>query len=208
KASFEWAGQTMTRPENFLGVWPVIRNNRLKGGTLFIAAEKNTSEAAVRLGAELAGLWEMKRSFTDPAELDGIITAVYHLPLIAQEAYLNCLITSPGWADREKAIDKSSVGSLFPGPENPDHQDEVFSLLNSRDDCVQQLNELIGRLLVYRNALAGGNEPELKKLLEMNGPLRKAGSADQRPTDPDVVSAGEVMRQTFFGGFLRKNRRQ
>jgi len=230
KSAAAWARQFLKHPDRFLGVWAGIspqylgepgsggdsaRPDLFKGAMLFAAAAKDTSDDAIRLAEGLANLLEMECSFTDPAELDGLIAAVYQFPLLAANGLLSCLNKRPGWKDGKKAAGKLFYTMTSPVAMQTDRTEPGTALLENRENTVRILNDYIAELVSYRNALQSRDETTLRSLIEENQKnreqwemdYRKPSHAAEMPAGTLNINASEMIQQVFFGGFLRKKNR-
>lgn len=226
-AAAGWARQYLKAPENYVGVWFGVNPELLgiksdggktaspelfKGSSLFIAADPKTSENTIKLASGLADMLGMECSFVEPLELDAMIAASYHLPVLASHAMLSCLTKRSGWLDGKKAAGKVfyEVASLV--DENLDQEEKGTSLLDTREHTVRMLNEYIIELKTLRDVLQNKDENGLRVLIEDNEKALNQWLADYKKanvsansTAPAInMSASEVMAQTFFGGLLRR----
>lgn len=226
-AASAWARQYMDHPENYIGLWFGINPQYLglksdggktaapdffRGGTLFIAAERDTAEDTIKLASGLADMLEMECSFVEPVELDVIISASYHLPVLASHALMRCVIRHPGWLDGKKAAGKVFCAAAEQVNIKPDREEAGFSLIESREHSVRLLNEYISELKTLRDMLQNSEENELRTLIGENEKAldqwlidyRKSNLESEHQSHTVNVSASEILSQTFFGGLLRR----
>ena len=221
-----WARQYMKQPNRFLGVWAGIgpaclgdpcagnhsaRADLFKDGVLFAAAETDTSEAAIQTAADLAKTLKMGCAFTEPLELEGIISAVYLLPALAAHGLFSCLSRRPGWTDGKNAAGKTFYSMTSPVGLRTDQEDPGMTFLCSRGQTVRLLDEYIAELTAYRDMLRDSDGSALQKILKENKDRKEQWEKDQRrsaafpkgPSGDGDPRAADLIRQTFFGGFLR-----
>lgn len=206
------AGRYLSHPENYLGIWPGAASFSRKA-VLFIAADLHTSETAIRTASDLSDLLGMERFFIDPTELDGLIAAVYSMPLLASAGLMDCLGRQPGWKDGAKAAEKTLIGMKDPlcGETGSEAPETVF--LNNRENTVRLLDEYITDLTALRDLLERGDGTGLRARLDTAREIREQwyGNIRQKNktgmTSSRMPAPAETMAQTFFGGLLRKKDR-
>ncbi len=219
-AAAGWARQYMSNPENFVGIWPGVAPKYLseaqagaksahadlfKGAAMYICPDSKTSETAVNLTAGLARMLGMECSFTDPAELDGILAADWHLPVMMGYSLVNCLTGRSGWRDGKKACGKEfrAAASVI------DREEDVTALMNNRENNIRLIDEYTAELKKLRGLLQNKDESGLREYMDAaeKGIDRPSESASD--TEPKVeINAAETLRQTFFGGFLRNKKKE
>ncbi len=195
-AAAGWARAYMTHPENFVGIW--------LGEAMYVCPDSKTSEAAVNMASELARALETECFFTDPAELDGILAADWHLPVMMGYSLVNCLTGRPGWRDGKKACGKEfrAAASVI------DREEDVTALMNNRENNIRLIDEYTAELKKLRGLLQNKDESGLREYMDAaeKGIDRPSESASD--TEPKVeINAAETLRQTFFGGFLRNKKK-
>ena len=204
------ARQYLADPDNFLGIWPgadqsVFTDVKGAGGrTLFIAADVHTHEEALSRAAELAGILKMEVRFTDPEELDGLIAAYDLLPQLLSNGMLKWGYERPGWDYGKKAAGQAFYRLLASLP--PVQQGTEDALLSSREHLAGILDEYMKVLADLREMLVREDREGLREMLEEN---RQALSGFDFKTKEhtETARAADVMQQTFFGGFLRKQKK-
>ena len=204
-AAIGWARQFLSRPEAFAGIWA-------GSGTLFTAADAAVSEAALKTAAELAALLGLKHTFADPAELDGLITSVYDLPILAAAGLTACLSGRSGWKDGQNAAGEILQQMTAPARIKTDRDGSETALLSHRESTVRLLDEYIRTLGTIRDLIRQQDESGLRTLTENSrkaaGVLLRAPSRPRgEPVMPDLPGSADLLRQTFFGGLLRKRNR-
>ncbi len=230
-AAAGWARQFMSQPENYVGIWPGIAAKYMsepqagagsahadlfKGATMYICPDSKTSETTVNLASGLARMLEMECSFTDPAELDGILAADWHLPVMLGYSLVGCLAGRSGWADGKKACGKEFRSASAPLYNVIDREEAGTALMNNRENNIRMINEYIAELKKLRDLLQNRDSSGLCNYMTETGQSVEQWITDYRQsnlaasdTSPKVeVSAAETFRQTFFGGFLRNRKKE
>lgn len=123
--------------------------------------------------------------FTDPAEHDGLVAGVSHLPYLLSAALMRTLAGQPGW--REMAT--LAAGGFETATRLAGHDAKLFAeiLAANGDNVVRQLDLLIEELESFRSRLLatdpgvlGALEQAQKYRLEWEGQRRKAAAEAQR----------------------------
>lgn len=200
------ARQYLAAPDRFLGIWPGYFTGEKdpEGGTLFVAADVHTHEQAVSRAAELAGILKMEVRFADPEELDGLIAAYALAPQLLSDGLLKWGRERPGWDYGRKAAGEAFYRLLASVP--PAQQPTEESFLNSREHLAGVLDEYMAVLAVLREMLVREDREGLREILEEN--RRALEKFDfKAKDDAEKVRAADVMQQTFFGGLLRKQKK-
>ncbi len=196
-AAAGWARAYMTHPENFVGIW--------LGEAMYVCPDSKTSEAAVNMASELARALETECFFTDPAELDGILAADWHLPVMMGYSLVNCLTGRPGWRDGKKACGKEfrAAASVI------DREEDVTALMNNRENNIRLIDEYTAELKKLRGLLQNKDESGLREYMDAAEKGIDRPSESAADAEPKVeISAAETLRQTFFGGFLRNKKKE
>ena len=194
-AAAGWARQYMAHAENFAGIW--------LGEATYVCPDSKTSEAAVNLASELARALGAEAFFTDPAELDGILAADWHLPVMMGYSLVGCLTGRPGRRDGKKAVGKEfrAAASVI------DQEQAGTALMNNRENNIRLIDEYIAELKKLRGLLQNKDESGLREYMDAaeKNIDRPSDSASEAEPKSDI-NAAETLRQTFFGGFLRKKK--
>lgn len=208
KAAAGWAKQYLAHPENFTGIWAGT-------GTLFIAADTAASKAAVRTASDFAKMLGLKHSFADPEELDGLISAVYDLPVLAAHGLISFLSKRPGWTDTQKTADQTLQQMTDPVRKLNDRDGSGTAFFSHRETCVRALDDYIKELSAIRELIRRGDESGLRSLLDEDRDAleqwesgqRSFGKDRENAPDTAPMTAAGMMNQTFFGGLLRRKKR-
>ncbi len=227
EAAAGWARRYLKTPENYVGIWTGVNPEHLftsgegahaaaadyfKGSSLFIAADEKTSEQTIKFVTNLAEALEMECSFAGPAELDGMISASYLLPVMAAYGLTGCLSKRSGWTDGKKAAGRTFSRMTSPVRTAIDREENGTAFLDNRENIVRLLNEYIGELKTVRDLLNSRDEAGLRSLIEDDKKALDQWDKDYRQANRKIedsgamsgLSASAAMNQVFFGGFLRK----
>lgn len=227
EAAAGWARRYMKEPDNFVGIWTGVNPEHLadagegahaaaadyfKGSSMFIAADEKTSETAIGFATNLAGVLDMECSFADPAELDGMISASFLLPVIASYGLTGCISKRSGWTDGKKAAGRTFSRLTSPVAGELDREEIGKAFAENRENLVRLLNEYMTELKSIRDLLTGKDESGLRTMIEDDKKALEQWEKDYRQPnrkadDSGAVSnmkASDAINQVFFGGFLRK----
>lgn len=226
----EWAGQFLPPSIRFVTGVPIpgpsfapgeplsgpesARADLFRGGLYCIAPTLDTDESAIQVLVALAQILGAQAFFTEPLEYDGLQAGVTDLPALLAAALLRATVDSPGWSDLRKVAGHAFAAVSAPaGADAPALQ--MAALLN-RENLVRRLDLLLDQLGWVRQWLLDGDERALGEFYAqaVAGRARwlaeRAGGKWEKNLEPAAkpLTAGERATQMFFGGLLRRPRRE
>jgi prephenate dehydrogenase len=156
-----WAEEYLPHSVLFVGGHPILSVDTFDDGlataALFkdcvycLTPTKRTSSTALHQVIQLIELLDARVRFLEPAEHDGLVAGVNHLPFVLSAILMNTVAASPSWADAAIVAEKSMYNMTRTTSNNP----EVY-----RDICVTNsealsrwLDEYIRGLSAFRNQL-------------------------------------------------------
>jgi prephenate dehydrogenase len=207
-----WAAELLPKAVYFVGGHPILLGEGDAGSAradlfdkkLFCLTPGATTDAsAVRLAADLAEALGAQPFFLDPAEHDGMMAAVEHLPQLLSGALADVVSRSSGWRDLRKVagsqfyagtwLTQGSGGTV------------AATLASNREQVAHWLDALIARLNEWRDLLAEGNEGVIAQAVNDGMSERQrwiqaslSGNWDEDLTAVSMPTAGGMWRD-FFG---------
>jgi len=178
---FRWMKEILPKECHYVGLAPALNPTYLHSpelglnaaradlfhkGVVLIDAPPGTPEQAVTLASDFVRLLGATPLLADPAESDGIMTAIHLLPQLAGAALLNASVDQPGWLERRKLAGRpfASVTGGFA------YQDEIgalkLSVMQNRTNNVYALDVLIAALTGLRNEIESGDERGVEERLK------------------------------------------
>lgn len=199
----------------FVGGNPILVNqiDRTTAGasaTLFdhapwaLCPSPTLSPDAVSAVSDLVTMVGAQPFFLDAAEHDGLMAAVDGLPAVMAAALLDVAGQNPSWREMRRVAGNQFEAATY----LPDQQAADFTtvLLSNSAGVVHWLDQMIGRLQVWRTALAAGDETTLAQDFTRAAELRSQWLAmvtrgdfegDERPKQTTS------MWSRFFGQAIR-----
>jgi prephenate dehydrogenase len=173
----------------------------------------SANEEAVQLMTGLVSLVGAEPFFLDPAEHDGLLTAVEHLPRLLSVALMDTMVKAESWREGRKLAGRvfeqvSAGASGDPDGVRDNFLENQHILLHWMDHCIEQLHQL-------RALIAAGEataEP-LAQIIDQAVVQRENWHKDYikgqfgdpgQTTKPDVEIPGFWDRWIGFGGFRKK----
>ena len=192
------------------------RADLFQNGLVAVTALHTTAGEAIKLAANFVTLLGARAFFADLAEVDGIMSTVSTLPVLAAAALTETVIGQPGWADIRKL-----TGRPFVAATQPLAVEEAAALAEvawqNRVNTVRVLDEYIATLKSLRDEIDGEKKKSLQAHLERilraraqwrrvraDGDWQSIESLEQEiPTASDLF-----MQQLGFGKLLGLGRKK
>ena len=156
-----WAEEYLPTSVFFVGGHPILNNdifeNRLASAALFkncvycLTPTKRTSSAALDKALQLIELLGSRVRFLEPAEHDGLVAGVNHLPFVLSAILLNTVAERPSWADAAIVADKSMYNMTDMTINDPQAYRDIC--LTNSEALSRWLAEYISELSAFRDQL-------------------------------------------------------
>jgi prephenate dehydrogenase len=173
-----WVEQFLPGNCHYVGFTPVIGSEYLtdmgfgpetssadlfEGSLIGIIGGQATSEDVMKLAVNLVHLLGATPYFTDPLEIDGLMSLTYILPQVIAAALLRISQHSPGWREARKVASKA-----YNQTTNPFGQDEIagalaVSFINNQENTTRLINDLIRELVKLRDLPEEINQEEIEE---------------------------------------------
>lgn len=214
------AAEILPEEVHFVGANPIIsgpvegegaeaaRADLFENGLFCVVPSPDADPNAVKLATDLIGLLGSRPLFVDPAEHDGMLAAVEHLPAVLAVALLEMVVQQPTWRELRKLAGPSFESITNLASAEPETYRDV--LLSNHDNVLRWIDAFSASLASVRQALVEG-EPEAitqrfeAALLERRKWLRDRaeGQWDTRPAIEER-DRPNVLTDVFLGGLWRK----
>jgi prephenate dehydrogenase len=223
----DWAREILPDTVHFVGGNPIInltagerpcsgldaaQADLFRGALYCLTPAPDTDPAAVELVAGLVRQLGALPYFLDPAEHDGLIAAVEHLPAVLTAVLLEVTSRAPAWREMRRLAGVAYHDSTQLTAEDAVANREVC--LVNRDNLVRWIEICQDELEVWKTALKAQDTDTLDVCFQQSiearaGWLRAAQSGDWdtvAPTRPiEMPSSGSFFSQLLgFGGLRRK----
>jgi prephenate dehydrogenase len=180
--STQWAKETISAEDRyFLTFTPAVNARYLsepdkgpasahadlyKDSVVMITGPAGVDESAVSLAENLARLLGSTPVFSEPYEVDGLLSANHLLPGLMAVALVNITAGKPGWNDGRKIASSryarvAELAEYVDGGKKP-----ALEVLHNRENAVRALESLMIELAEMRDALSAGDEEKIHAKLE------------------------------------------
>ena len=219
-----WADEFLPEQVHFVGSDPILgaeasaqggleaaRADLFQGGVFCLTPSPSADPAAVKLVSDLTGILGATPIFFDPAEHDGLVAAVDHLPTFLSLTLLNNLVHQPAWRELRKVAGAPFEAVTQLAGTEPTALVELF--LSNKDNIVRAIDGFSASLAALRQDLAEGETEELAQRFGEATEAwlkwhhdRETGQWEgdvsvQMPEKPNVLA------DAFLGGWWRKRRK-
>jgi prephenate dehydrogenase len=212
-----WAEELLPETVSFVGGNPVVISDGsgpdaadadlFRGSQYCITPASNVHPDAVSLVTSLVALLGGHPYYLDPAEHDGLMAGVEHLPQALALALANGTMHEAVWREMRKLAGGSFERISVLIGEDPDAVSSL--LLANRDNLVRWLDAYEAALKVVRDLVAQGEHEPLAKVVDRAVVARRQWHQDQRDAfaeiKPAEVERTSFLRQMFLGERRRRS---
>ncbi|MGZ3625413.1 MAG: prephenate dehydrogenase [Ktedonobacteraceae bacterium] len=156
-----WAEEYLPTSVFFVGGHPIINKDifedRLASADLFkncvycLTPTKRTSSAALDTIMKLIEILDAQVRFLEPAEHDGLVAGVNHMPFVISAILLNTVVGSPSWVDAALVAEKSMYDMTRLSSKHPEAYRDIC--LTNSEALSRWLGEYISELSTFRDQL-------------------------------------------------------
>ena len=156
-----WAEEYLPISVFFVGGHPIINKDifedRLASAALFkncvycLTPTKRTSSAALDTVMKLIEILDAQVRFLEPAEHDGLVAGVNHMPFVISAILLNTVVGSPSWVDAALVAEKSMYDMTRLSSYYPEAYRDIC--LTNSEALSRWLGEYISELSTFRDQL-------------------------------------------------------
>ncbi|MGE5262332.1 MAG: prephenate dehydrogenase [Acidobacteriota bacterium] len=179
-----------------------------QGATYALMASPTAAPVAIETMTNFVALLGAKPYFIDPAEHDGLMAGVQHLPALMATALSAATIRSQGWKEMGKLAGADFRTATDLTPQDAKTGREQF--LAHRDDLLRWLDVIQEQLHDLRGMVERGDADGLEKLIEsLSGEKDKwlSGNLEESGTSVDWQSTQSSIGRIFLGGLADRGKR-
>lgn len=161
-----WVKEFLPEGTNYVGLVPVIKAEYLeeishgtetshedlfKGNLMAVVTDQTANDKAINMAANFVQLLGAAPYFTDPAEVDGIMSMTHLLPQLLAAAMLDISQNAPGWREGRKF-----AGKAYSQMTNSFGKDEIPGALAAavtynQENLNRLINDIIRKLVEMRD---------------------------------------------------------
>jgi prephenate dehydrogenase len=156
-----WAEEYLPTSVFFVGGHPIISKDifedRPASAALFkncvycLTPTKRTSSAALDSVMRLIEILDARVRFLEPAEHDGLVAGVNHMPFVISAILMNTVVGSPSWVDAAVVAEKSMYDMTRLSKSPPETYRDIC--LTNSEALSRWLAEYISELSTFRDQL-------------------------------------------------------
>lgn len=179
-----------------------------QGATYALMASTTAAPMAIETMTNFVALLGAKPYFIDPAEHDGLMAGVQHLPTLMATALSAATIQSQGWKELGKLAGADFRTATELTPQDAKTAREQF--LAHRDDLLRWLDTIQEQLRDLRGMVERGDAEGLEKLIErLSGERDKwlSGNLEEGGTSVDWQAAQSSIGRIFLGGLADRGKK-
>ncbi|MCD6577676.1 MAG: prephenate dehydrogenase/arogenate dehydrogenase family protein [Anaerolineaceae bacterium] len=150
-----------------------------KGGLIYIIDSLGVEKAALDLAIDVSVLLGGKPILADPVEIDGLISANLLLPQIGAAAVMLAAAEQPSWRDGQRIAGRALANSTNPLKDASVAGDISQTIYYQRDHLVRLTNDLIKKLIEFRELIGGSDSEMLEEKMRTVVNLRESWIAER-----------------------------
>lgn len=216
-----WAAEALPDHAHFVGGDPIIggpvdgdgglesaRADLFRNGLFCLTPSSTADPAAVKLASDLVMILGAKPVFFDPAEHDGLLAAVEHLPVFLALALLETVVHQPSWRELRKVAGASF--EVATQPAMTDAAGFIDLCTSNRENVLRWIDTFSASLASIRQSLVEGQPDALTQRFDTAVDERHKWLLDRAEGRWDTSQMAEmpekpnILADAFLGGFLRK----
>jgi len=217
----QWAADILPAAVHFIGGDPIIgagaggleaaRADLFRSCVFCLTPSAQSDGAAVKLVTDLVSILGATPLFVDPAEHDGMLAAVDHLPAFLALALMDMVVRQPNWRELRQVAGAALETGTQPAAADPAGSVDLF--LANRENLVRWLDEYSVTLDALRQDLVDGQSESLARRFQAADEERSKWLRDRAQGQWEPRLGPEVPRQNpladvFLGGLARKRPRR
>jgi prephenate dehydrogenase len=210
-----WANELLPDGNNYIGTNPILASQASGGAaaradlfervTWAVCPTAATAEAAVKTAVDLITRLGGHPLFLEPAEHDGMLAAVEHLPALLSTALMAGVTSQPGWREMRQL-----AGGQFESTThlvNADPQGLAGVMLNNQQNLARWIGLYIDKLTEWQMLLASEDAQALGAAIEDATGQRERWLAQRQKGQWEDKGQGEMPdKKQIYGGLFGMGR--
>ena len=158
-----------------------------KEGLIYIIDPLGAQNAVLDLAVDVCVLLGGKPILADPIEVDGLICANLLLPQLGAAALMSAVTEQPSWREGQGIAGRALASSTSPLQDAVDAGDFSQNIYHQRGHLVRLTNDLINRLIEFRDVMSDGDSDALEEKMRAAVNLRAEWIAERSSPLPARV---------------------
>lgn len=219
----KWAEELLPENRHYVGITPVLNLSYLedsdfgpetaqkdlfKDCLMAVVSGNQTNPEAVNMAVNLVQLLGASPYFTDPAEIDGLMTMTHIMPQLLAASLLKSTQDAPGWREARKI-----AGKPYTQVSTPFSQDDVAdalaaSVIYNQENTSRVMNDFIRTLVEIRDLSETADQEKLEDLFTNLQKERDIWWADRQESSWIDAPKRDIPRSSFLTqlfGFRKRN---
>jgi prephenate dehydrogenase len=163
-----------------------------KEGLIYILDSLSAEKSALDLAVDVCVLLGGKPILADPIEMDGLICANLLLPQLAAAVVMSAVTEQPSWREGQRIAGRALASSTSPLQDAVDAGDLSQTIYHQREHLVRLVNDLIKRLINYRELISDGDSDALEEKMRAVVNLRTEWIAERSSPLPSREFATSI----------------
>ncbi len=219
----KWAEELLPENRHYVGITPALnflyleefefgpetaRKDLFKDCLMAVVSGNQTNPEAVNMAVNLVQLLGASPYFTDPAEIDGLMTMTHIMPQLFAASLLKTTQDSPGWREARKV-----AGKPYTQVTSPFSQDDVAgalaaAVIYNQENTSRVMNDFIRTLVEIRDLSETADQENLEDLFTNLQKKRDVWWADRQESSWIEFPKRDIPRSNFLArlfGFRKRN---
>ncbi len=219
----KWAEELLPENRYYVGLTPVLnilyleefefgpetaQKDLFKDCLMAVVSGNQTNPEAVNMAVNLVHLLGASPYFTDPAEIDGLMTMTHIMPQLFAASLLKSTQDAPGWREARKI-----AGKPYTQVSTPFSQDDVAgalaaAVIYNQENTSRVMNDFIRTLVEIRDLSETADQEKLEDLFTNLQKERDIWWADRQESSWIDAPKRDIPRSSFLAqlfGFRKRN---
>jgi prephenate dehydrogenase len=139
------------------------RADLFQNGLMIVSTSKFTSHEAVEMAGSLSEMLNTKMLFSDPVEVDGLLSGSQQLPALLAAVMLNSTTSASGWRETRKLTNRDYFAASLPLQMPGQDHNPVTDFVHNRENLIRWIDTEIEELNHIRGILDAGDQESAEK---------------------------------------------
>ena len=213
----KWAEELLPENRHFVGLTPVINflyleemgfgpdtahKDLFANCFMGVVSQNSASGKAVKRAVTLVGLLGAASYFSDPVEIDGLMTMTHIIPQVLASALLQISLDTPGWREARKVAGKAYTQVTNSLTQGDAPGALAASLIYNQENTARLLNDLIRTLVEIRDLSETPGQTALTDMFTKLQEERLLGWGERQESRWIGAEMSEIPKQSMLKQLL------